>query len=104
MDIEREKEAELFEELHGNQEIKGDQDLVNSPESPSSKTCGDTTQTLTTKTIQSTLNPAKSLTLNVSVGESSQGDSLCEDNIPLSVDNPSKSGVSVPAPLGEDTA
>ena len=77
----------MFEELRGNQEIMDYYDLVNSPEQPTSKTCGDIAHTSATKTIHSALNPVKSLMLYVSVGEISQIDSLCElINPPLVAD------------------
>ena len=68
LDVERKKEAVLFEELRGNQEITDFYDLVNSPKQFSSNICGKSTHTSATKTIQSTLNPVKPLILNVSVG------------------------------------
>ena len=67
-------------------------DLVNSPGKPSSKEYCNVTQTSASKasaskTIHSALNPVKSLMLNVSVGEISQIDSLCElINPPLVAD------------------
>ena len=57
LDVEREKEAVLFEELRRTQEITDFYDLVNSPEQFSSRTSGEGTQTLATKSVQSKLNP-----------------------------------------------
>ena len=68
LDSEREKEAVLFEEMSGNHEIQEFYDLVNSPENPVSEKWNEKAQSSATKTIYSTLNPVKSLTLNVSVG------------------------------------
>ena len=66
---------------------------MNSPECLPYKTGGDLAQAFATKTIHRTLNPVKSLKLNVSVGQSAQGDSLCEDKNPLLVDDKIKSFV-----------
>ena len=78
-------------ELRGNREIRDQYDLVNSPECLPYKTGGDLAQAFATKTIHRTLNPVKSLKLNVSVGQSAQEDSLCEDKNPLLVDDKIKS-------------
>ena len=55
-----------------------------------------------TKTIQSTLNPIKSLTLNVLGGESTQGGSQCEVFSPLMDAKPVKEVM--PIPVSEDPA
>ena len=70
LDSEREKEASLLEEMRGNQEFTDFYDLVNSPVQSSSKEPYiDVVQTSASKTIYSTLNPVKSMTLNVLVGD-----------------------------------
>ena len=68
----------MFEELRGNQELADFFDLVNSPPSNAVEIDGEPIQGSATKTILSTLDPIKSLTLNVLVRESSKGDSQCK--------------------------
>ena len=101
MDAERKDDPDCFEELRGAQEIAYFYDMVNSPQPNSTEFTDEITLTSATKTIQSTLNP-KSVTLTVSVGESSQRDSMCEVIKPQLVANPIK-GVAF-ALVSEDTA
>ena len=70
LESERSQEAAYFEELCGTKEIADFYDMVNSPSNEGM-------QSPSTTMIYSTLNPTKSLTLNFSIGESSQADSQC---------------------------
>ena len=56
-------------EMRGNQELMDFYDVVNSPVQSSSKEYSDVVQTSASKTIYSTLNPVKSMTLNDSGGD-----------------------------------
>ena len=85
LDSEREKEAILLEEMLGNQELTDFYDLVNSLVLPSPKEHSKVVQMSASKAFHRALNPVKSMTLNVSVGGSSQEDSVCEVNNPLQV-------------------
>ena len=78
LESERAEEAFYFDELCGAQEIADFDNLINSPNTHSPDKDDKNVQNVQGSpnvSIHTTLNPIKTLTLNVSIGESSQEDS-----------------------------
>ena len=78
LESERKEEADFFEENFSNKALTEFYDLVASPPSKASKTSKfdkEISMCSASKTIMSTSDPIKSLTLNILVRESPKGDS-----------------------------